>query len=82
MGLNFSKNKPNFYIFLLCPLYDLILLFPLLHLFRKIKKRDPKNAPRQFIPYNDGLWPDRWFDSIALIVWIFIPLGLLTYYYT
>jgi hypothetical protein len=75
-------SKPNFYLFLFCPLYDLALLYPLLLIFNKIKKRNPKNAGKQFFPNDDGLWSDRFFDSIILTLWIIIPYSLLAYFYT
>ncbi len=76
----YYSNNINFCIFLFFPLYDLIILYPFLWLFRKIKKRDPKDAPRQFIPYDDGLWFDRLFDMAMISFWLIIPLALLAYY--
>jgi hypothetical protein len=76
----YYSNNVNFNIFLLCPLYDLIILYPFLWLFRKIKKREPKDAPRQFIPYDDGLWSDRLFYMAMISFWLIIPLALLAYY--
>ena len=76
----YYSNNVNFNIFLFCPLYDLIILYPFLWFFRKIKKRNPKDAPRQFIPYDDGLWSDRLFDMAMISFWLIIPLALLAYY--
>ena len=76
----YYSNNINFCIFLFCPLYDLIILYPFLWFFRKIKKRNPKDAPRQFIPYDDGLWSDRLFDMAMISFWLIIPLALLAYY--
>ena len=76
----YYSNNVNFNIFLFCPLYDLIILYPFLWFLKKIKKRNPKNAHRKFIPYNDGLWSDRLFDMAMLTFWLIIPLTLLAYY--
>lgn len=72
----FSKKNPDFYLTLFCPFFDIIILLPFLWLFRRIKKRDPKDVPRQFIPFNDGLWVDRFFEMTLLIFWLIIPIGL------
>jgi len=78
---NETNTKPNFYLFLFCPLYDLTLLIPALYFFKKIKKRNPKDAPMQFFPYDDGMWLDRVFDFIVLILWLLLPIVLLAYFY-
>jgi len=46
-----EENKPNFYLFLFCPIYQFILLHFSLNIFRKYKGRDPIDPPR-FSSFN------------------------------
>jgi hypothetical protein len=80
-SINYNETKPNFYLFLFCPIYNLAILYPSLLLFKKIKKRNPKDAPRQFFPYDDGMWLDRFFDFVLLMLWVVLPIGLLASFY-
>jgi len=81
ISLSYAKKGPHFYYFLFCPIYDLILLDISLKIFRKIKKRDPEDAPRQLFPYDDGLWSDRFYDLILYIMWVMVPFVIVTYSY-
>lgn len=81
-NIDYKDTKPNFFLFLFCPLYDLTIFYPSLWLFRKIKKRNPEDAPRQFIPYDDGLWLDRIYDFVLFMLWVVFPLGLLANFYS
>lgn len=76
-----SSSTPKFYLFLYCPLYDLVLLILSRSLFKKVMKRNPKDAQRQFLAYDDGLWTDRFYDFILLLLWLVVPIGLLGYFY-
>lgn len=80
-SINYNDTKPNFYLFLFCPIYDLALLYPSLLLFKKIKKRNPKDAPMQLFPFDDGMLLDRFFDFVLLMLWLALPIGLLAYFY-
>ena len=81
MSLSYSKKGPHFYYFFFCPIYDLILLDISLKIFRKIKKRDPEDAPRQLFPYDDGLWSDRFYDLILYFMWVLVPFAIVTFRY-
>jgi hypothetical protein len=88
IGLTQVKNetggKPNFYLFLFCPLCSLIIFRLLLFCFKKIKRRDPRSLmdiPSQLLPDDDGLWSDRMFHFIFLTTTMCGPLFLLAYYY-
>lgn len=77
----YVNHEPNFYLFLFCPIYHLAIFYPSLFLFKKFKKRNPKDAPRQFFAYDDGLWSDRIFDFVLMMLWLVVPMGLLAYFY-
>ena len=76
-----TSSIPNFYLFLCCPLYDLTLLLLSRSLFKLIMKRNPKDAQRQFLAFDDGLWSDRFYDFILLLLWLVVPIGFLGYLY-
>lgn len=80
-SINHNYSKPNFYLFLLCPIYDLIIFYASLLSFKRINKRKPKDAPRQLIMHDDGMLKDRLFDVILFILWLILPISLLTYFY-
>lgn len=80
-SIDYNDTKPNFFLFLLCPIYDLTILYPALLLFKKIEKRNPKFPPRQFIPEDDGMWRDRLFNFVLLMLWLVLPVGLLACFY-
>ena len=77
---NHTGNKPNFYLFLFCPLYSLTLFIILLYFFKRHFKRDPKDPPRFPAFQNDGLQWDRVFNMIFLILSLCVPVCLLAYF--
>ena len=85
LGLTQIKNstgeKPNFYLFLFCPLYSLTLFRILLYFFRRHFKRDPKDPPRFPSFQDDGLQWDRLFNFTFLILSLCVPVGLLACFY-
>jgi len=46
--INFIDKKPNFYLFLVCPLTSLCLLRIQLYIFKSELKRNPIDPPRRF----------------------------------
>jgi len=73
IGISLSvSTKPYFKLYFLCPLYSLTLLKVLLAIFQRIKKRNPKFAPRDTY-YDDGLWSDRMFYFFFIICSILLP---------
>lgn len=75
-------GKPNFYLFLLCPLYGLSLLNIMLYFFRSNFNRDPQMAMRRtWSMEDDGLGWDRFFNFVFLILVISAPFLLLGYFY-
>src|ERR1700761_1003191 len=76
---NAPPGKPNFYLFLLCPLYSCTLLQVMLYFFRSNFKRDPQMVMRGLT--NDGLGWDRFFNCVFLILSIAAPVGVLGYFY-
>ena len=85
IGLFASKNtvetKPNFYLFLLCPLFSLTILRVQLFIFNKTLKRNPKNPPRNFFMNDDGLGWDRLFYFVFMMLSLVLPIGLLAHFY-
>lgn len=75
------ETKPNFYLFLLCPLFSLTILRVLIFIFNKILKRNPQNPPRNFFMNEDGLGWDRLFYFIFMILSLCVPIGLTAYFY-
>jgi hypothetical protein len=78
---NHTGNRPNFYLFLFCPLYSLTLFRILLYFFKRHFKREPEDPPRFSDFQNDGLYPDRLFNITFLILSLCLPVGLLAYFY-
>ncbi|HWD88462.1 MAG TPA: hypothetical protein VG367_10075 [Mucilaginibacter sp.] len=76
-------GKPNFYMFLFCPLYQLLLLRGMLYIFRSALHRDPVNAPRKsFFSEDDGLGSDRLFKVAFLILSLVVPVGIFACFYS
>ncbi len=78
---NSDPTKPNFYLFLLCPLFSLTILRVQLFIFNKTLKRNPKNPPRNFFMNDDGLGWDRLFYFLFLSLSLCTPLFLLAVNY-
>lgn len=72
-----DTTKPNFYLFLLCPIYSLLLLRLELYIFIKVKGRKPIDPPKNWFGEDDGLWSDRIFYFIYLILSLCVPVFLL-----
>jgi hypothetical protein len=75
-------GKPNFYLFLFCPLYQLLLLKLMVYLFRRGMHRDPVNPPRGSSFTEDGLGWDRLFSMVFLISSLALPVAVMGYYYS
>jgi hypothetical protein len=78
---NTVETKPNFYLFLLCPLFSLTILRVQLFIFNKTLKRNPKNPPRNFFMNEDGLGWDRLFYFVFMMLSLVLPIGLLAHFY-
>ena len=79
---NIVQTKPNFYLFLLCPLFSLTILRVQLFIFNKTLKRNPKNPPRYFFFMNeDELGWDRLFYFVFIMLSLVLPIGLLAYFF-
>jgi hypothetical protein len=78
---NSDSTKPNFYLFLICPIYSLSILRIELYLFKKYIKRNPKYPPRNFFLEDDGLGWDRVFYFTFMFLSTVSPLGILAYYF-
>jgi hypothetical protein len=76
-----NNSKPNFYLFLFCPIYSLTLLRILLHYFRLRLHRNPKYPPRNFFTEDDALGWDRLFYFTFTILSLCLPIGILAYFY-
>jgi len=74
-------GKPNFYLFLFCPLYQLLLLKLMVYLFRRGMHRDPVNPPRDSAFSDDGLGWDRFFSVVFFILTLALPVAIMGYYY-
>ena len=74
------KTKPDFYLFLLCPIYSLGILRTQLFIFNKLLKRNPKNLPKIFFE-DDGYGWDRFFYFTFMMLSILLPVSLLAHYY-
>lgn len=72
-----QENKPNFYLFLFCPVYQFAFLHFGLNIFRKYKERDPIDPPRfsSFDSYDS----DRLFYFLYMILSLCLPMFLLAY---
>ncbi len=77
--LNINTNgKPNYYLFLLCPLYSLMLLKLLLFLFKLRYHRNPKDTPNwEVYPKDLNLMADKLFDFLYLTLSIIVPIEVL-----
>jgi hypothetical protein len=83
MNLSSTDNqKPNFYLFLFCPTYSLLVFRILLYLFRLKLRRNPKDPPKQLFPKEDGLWWDRLFYFTFMTLILCLPILYLTHFYT
>jgi len=77
---NVEASKPNFYLFLLCPILSLTILRVQLYIFKKALKRNPKVPPRGMV-FDDGLGWDRLFYFSFMMLSIVLPISLLAYFY-
>ena len=75
-----TTAKPDFYLFLLCPLFSLSLLRIMLIVFHKIMRRYPKNPPKNIFPVIDGLDGDRIFYFLFIVLSLAMPMGVLAYF--
>lgn len=73
-----KENKPNFYLFLLCPIYQFILLHFCLNIFRKYNDRDPIDPPK-FSSFNYD--NDRLFYFTYMTLSLCLPIIILSCYY-
>jgi hypothetical protein len=85
LGLTQVKNdaggRPNFYLFLFCPLYSLTLFRVLLYFFKHRFQREPKDPPRLSTFSNDGMNWDRLFNMTFFILSVCLPVALLACFY-
>lgn len=72
-----DTTKPNFYLFLLCPIFSLLLLRLELYIFVRIKRRLPIYPPKNWFGTDDGLWSDRIFYFIFMMLSVCIPIIIL-----
>ena len=72
----FVEVRPNFYLFLICPIYSLILHQLLLKWFRARLHRDPLDTTFLWFPKNDVTW-DRIFNIGFLLLSVSGPVFLL-----
>lgn len=72
---------PNFNLFLLCPIFSLSLLKIGLAIFQKKFNRNPKYPPKNWLGEEDGLWPDRMFYFIFMLLSLPLPIFILAYFY-
>lgn len=72
----FVEDKPNFFLFLICPIYSLILHKILHYWFKKFLHREPIDTTFLWFPKTNVGW-DRAFNISFLILSISIPLFLL-----
>ena len=79
---NVFKTKPNFYLYLLCPLFSLTILRLQLFIFNKTLKRNPENPPRNFFMNEDELGWDRLFYFVFMMLSLVLPFVLLAYFYS
>lgn len=75
------NKKPNFYLFLLCPLFSLTFLRVQLFIFNKLLKRNPKNPPKNVFLEDDGLGWDRFFYFVFMVLSLITPIVILGYYF-
>ena len=78
---NTDSTGPNFYLFLLCPIYSLALLRVELFIFKKKLKRNPKNPPRNISMEYDGIGWDRLFYFTFMFLSLCVPVFLLAYFH-
>lgn len=72
------QNKPNFYLFLFCPIYQFVLLHFGLNIFRKYNERDPIDAPRfSSFDYDN----DRLFYFTYMMLSLCLPIAVLAYFF-
>lgn len=77
-----DPSKPDFNLFLLCPLFSIMVLRLQLYIFRKALRRNPKNPPRNIVFIDeDGLGWDRLFYFAFMMLSLGVPLFLLAYFY-
>ena len=79
---NTVQTKPNFYLFLLCPLFSSTILRVQLFIFNRTLKRNPKNPPRNFFMNEDGLRWDSLFYFVFMMLSLVLPICLLAYFYS
>jgi hypothetical protein len=74
-----DSTKPNFYLFLLCPIFSLLLLRLELYFFQKHLKRRPQIPFGGDFAGDDDLWWDRVFYFVLLLASVGLPLFILGY---
>lgn len=72
-----DMSKPNFYLFLICPIFSLLLLRLELFIFLRIKGREPVYPLKNWFGSADGLWWDRIFYIIYMMLSLCLPIFLL-----
>jgi hypothetical protein len=77
-----GATKPNFYLFLLCPIFSLTLLRIELTIFQKKLNRYPNYPPRNWFIQADGFGADRLFYFVFILLSIAFPFFLLAYFHS
>lgn len=72
----FTKQQPNFYIFLICPLCSLTIHDLLLKWFKTKLQREPEDTFMVWFSERDIGW-DRAFNFIFLFISLSLPMFLL-----
>ena len=77
-----TNGRPNFYLFLFCPLYALALLKLLLFIFKRSLHRNPKNSSslnRWGLEDDEG-W-DKLFYFTFMLLSFCLPFSMLAVFY-
>lgn len=69
--------KVNLNLFLLCPLYSLIILRTGIYIFNKKLKRNPKIPTRNYAMEYDGIGWDRLFLFVFMTLSLLLPIFIL-----
>ena len=80
LTIPYVKGKPNFYIFLICPLFSLTVFRFLYLWFKRSLKREPEDTFLRWFPEKDLSW-DRAFNVAFFVISISLPLFLLAIVY-
>lgn len=73
--MNTGTTKTHYYLYLLCPIYALIILNTGLYIFKKLYKRNPRQFDRNWYVHEDGFWQDRIFYIIYFTLTLLVPLS-------